>query len=311
MVVNDKFAQFKELLKYPMMESDESKFMLAQMFTDSMLGANGVTANNGIKSTPIIDISFRHPLMVYDFIFKFAMDDIIKNVPTSKNLDDFSKNVKLHTKVVIHSILSAIIDFFNYPNDMVPNADYSALNRGFNKMRLVAESAIISFAPDSGVKTRGMLRYEPLPRDMFVGSDRMMWFLCFSDISWTIDLINSTKGAAIRNMQTTPLHAIISMVEPPTLNFFNLYISGIKSIALNEKPAYNQLGILYMIFYIDSICYYDWNKYHTETGLFDSSMTAQVDVITDNAVMMFDKINSLIAAQGMCVITLPDCSCKM
>ena len=310
MVDAEMFTQFKELLKYPMMESDESKFMLAQMFTDSMLGANGVRANDGIKSTPVIDISFKHPLIIYDFIFKFAMDAIIKTVPKSKNTDVFSKNIKPHTKTVIHAILSAIIDFFNYPNDMVPNADYNALNHGFNKMRLIAESAITNFAPDGGVKTRGMLRYEPLPRDTFVGSDKMMWFLCFSDISWTIDLINSTKSSAIRNIQTVPLHAIISMAEPPTQNFFNLYMSGIKAVALNEKVPYNQLSILYMIFYIDSICYYDWNKYHTETGLFDHSMSTQVDVITDNAVSMFDKINSRIASQGMCTITLPDCSCK-
>lgn len=311
MVDAEMFTQFKELLKYPMMESDESKFMLAQMFTDSMVGANGVTANNGIKSTPIIDISYRHPLMVYDAILKFAMGDIIKNVPISKNLDDFSKNVKPHTKVVIHSIFSAIIDFLNYPNDMVPNADHNALNRGFHKIRLIAESVITRFGPDSGVKTIGMLRSKPLPKDMFVGYDRMMWFLCSSDISWTIDLINSMKGAAIRNIQTIPLHTIVSMVEPPTQNFFNLYASGIKSIALNEKPDYNQLIIVYMTLYIDSICYYDWNKYHTETGLFDSSMITQVDVITDNTVMMFDKINSIMAAQGGCVITLPDGSCKL
>lgn len=301
----DRFTQFKDLLKHPMMKSDESKFVLSLMFTNDTFGENGVIANNGIQSTPVIDTSFRYPLMVYNFIFKIAMDDIIKNVPESKNLDDFSKKIKPLTNGIIYSNLCAIINFFDYPTDMIPNADYGALNRGFDNMRHIAKSSITSFAPDDIGKTKGILKYKLLPREMFIGSDRMMWFLCFSDITWTIDLINSTKDKAVMSMQTLPNSILMNIVEPPTQTFFDLYTSGIKTVALNEEPTHNQLGILFMIFYIDSICYHDWNKYYTEAGLFDSSMITQADIIVDNTIITFDKISSLMEAQGMSTAPLP------
>lgn len=281
-----------------MMESDESKIVLSMMFTNSAFGKNGVIANNCIKSTPIIDISFLHPLMLYDFIFKAAIDDIIKTVPISKNLNDFSKKIQPLTKSIIYSNLSSIIDFYTYPTDMVPNADYDTLNRGFINLSRISKSAIANFMPNNVVKTQSILGYEPLSKDIFVGHDRMMHFLCFSDIIWTIDLINSTKDSAIQSIQTLPTHFMLSIVEPPTQMFFSLYASGIKAITLNKKPTYDQLGILYMIFYIDSICYNEWKKYHTEAGLFDSSMITQADIITDNTIIIFDKISSLMETQG-------------
>lgn len=302
---NDKFEQFKELLKYPMMDSDESKFILSLMFTNCTFGENGVVANNNIQSTPVIDVSFRHPLMVYDFIFKIAMDDIIKTIPKSKNINDFSKKINPRTNCIIYSNLYAIINFFVYQNDMIPNADHNALNHGFIDMGRIAKSAITRFAPDNAVKTKDFLEYDILPREIFIGSDKMMWFLCFSDISWTIDLINSTKDKAIASAQTLPISILMNVVEPPTQTFFDLYASGIKAIALNEKPTHNQLGIMFMIFYIDSICYYNWVKYHTEAGLFDYSMITQANIIVDNTIITFDKISSVMEAQGMSTIQLP------
>lgn len=303
---NYTLTEFTKLLKYPMMESEESRTVLSMMFTNAAFGENGITASRSIPADPLTYASFVHPLMAYDSMYKRAMKDFVKAIPKSENLGDLSRNVSLPTRNLIYANLSAAIDFFQFPVDMVPGADHDALKRGLVDLRRTAESAILDFTPDRLIKSSNWFTYTPPERSIFTGDNAMLWFLSVSDIEWTIDLFNAGSDASRLNTRTLPYDVALRMVAPPTQVFFDLYSSGVEAMALNKPLTTAQYCILFMIFYLDSMCYHDWTTYHTKAGLYDSSMVIQANKIVNNTKLMFNKIKSLMETQGMSTTNLPD-----
>lgn len=303
---NYTLAHFTKLLKYPIMGSKESRTILSMMFTNCAFGENGVTASKSIPADSLTYISFVHPLMAYDSMYKLAMKDFVKNIPKSKNLSDFSERISLPTRNLIYANLSAAIDFFQFPIDMIPDADHDALSRGMDELRRTAESAIVHFTPDRLMKSSDLFTYIPPERNMFTGDNTMLWFLSVSDIKWTIDLFNAGMDASSLSARTLPYKIALGATVLPTQKFFDLYASGVEAMALNKPLTTAQYCILFMIFYLDSMCYHDWTTYHTRAGLYDSSMVIQANNIVDNTKLVFNKIKSLMETQGMSTTSLPD-----
>jgi len=303
---NYTLAHFTKLLTYPMMESKESRTILSMMFTNCAFGENGVTASKSIPADSLTYISFVHPLMAYDSMYKLAMKDFVKNIPKSKNLSDFSERINSPTRNLIYANLSAAADFFQFPIDMIPGVNRDALSRGMDELRRTSESAIMDFTPDNLVKSSNLFTYKSPNRNIFTGDNAMLWFLSVSDIEWTIDLFNAGSDASRLNTRTLPYDVALRMVAPPTQVFFDLYSSGVEAMALNKPLTTAQYSILFMIFYLDSMCYHDWTTYHTRAGLYDSSMVIQANNIVDNTKLMFNKIKSLMETQGMSTTSLPN-----
>lgn len=298
-------ASFTELLGYPMMESKESRTILSMMFTNCAFGENGVTASKSIPADPLTYISFVHPLMAYDSMYKLAMKDFVKNIPKSENLSDFSERISLPTRNLIYANLSAAADFFQFPIDMIPGANRDALSRGMDELRRTSESAIMDFTPGRLIKSSNLFTYTPPECNIFTGDNAMLWFLSVSDIKWTIDLFNAGMDASSLNARTLPYKIALGATVPPTQKFFDLYSSGVVAMALNKSLTTAQSCVIFMIFYLDSMCYHDWTTYHTRAGLYDSSMVTQANNIVNNTKQMFNKIKSLMETQGMTTAALP------
>lgn len=285
----NRLSLFRQLMNVEWLkQSPGGRATLAVLFTDEEFGPDGVTTRRSINiPSPNVDLAFTYPLMLNEFLTRMSMPDIINAADTVSSIDDFYRNLTPlgRTQVYTHGL--AILDFYTFPLDMIPGADHNVLMEGFGVLHDNIEPVMSVFKPS--VRIPSTLTYNLPPISDVHSKDKMAWYLCASDLSWTHVLFEAVKSSTFE-LLSSPLHAVLCMAEVATQNFFNLYSSGVSALVKNDPLTTDQYIILNMIFKIDLECYKNCIRYHKEIDVLPDRFFDEMDIFCENVALTYREV---------------------
>lgn len=290
-IYKDNFNLFKSIIAESQMMQDESnRSLLALLMINKSIYASCIRAR---KTIPVIlskaDVVFTNTVFVYDKIMKIALNEIINTMLESKNIDELYNRLSPLGRAVIYSQVSAAIAYYqatiiSIAWDMVPGADYKILVCGFAKLRDLRRGMEERFRPRKAVQSRLMYM---LPRmAMFQGNDKMLWYLCYSDLEWSKAMIKGIKSSdGVRTIRT-----VVSLIEFVTQGFFDEYVSGIEKLSNDKQLTTSEYIILSMCFENDVVEYEELPYYYHECGILSQEFYDHFTVFNQNMAYVKDRL---------------------
>lgn len=285
----ERFELFKQLMnKEWLKQSIGGRATLAVLFTDEEFGLDGVTTRRSINiPSPNADLAFTYPLELYDLLTRTSMPDIINVADKALSVEDFYRNLTPLGRAKVYAHGLAILDFYTFPLDMIPGVNHNVLREGFGVLQGNIESVMNVFKPSTRIPST--LTYNLPPTSDVHSKDKMAWYLCASDLSWTRVLFEAVKSSTFE-LLSSPLHVVLCMAEVATQNFFNLYSSGVSALVKNEPLTTDQYTILNMVFKIDMDCYNDYVRYHKEINVLPDRFFDEMDIFCENVALTYSEV---------------------
>lgn len=285
----ERFELFKHLMdKEWLKQSPGCRTMLAVLFTNEEFGVNGTAARQSIQIPSLAaDLAFTYPLRIYDLLTRMSMPDIVNVTESVSDMDDFYRKLTPLSRALVYAHSLAILDFYMFPLDMVPDVNHDVLRKGFGVMYDIINPVMEVFKPSAQIPSN--LTYNSPPTSDFHLKDKMAWYLCASDLSWTRVLFEGFKSSTFR-LPLSLHHAAVCTTEVPTQKFFDLYSTGIHTLVKNEPLMKEQYIILNMVFKLDLDCYNDFVGYHKEIDVLPDRFFDEMDIFLDNVALMYNKV---------------------
>jgi hypothetical protein len=285
----ERFELFKRLMNTDLCDQSPSiRAALAVPFIDEEFGLNGVSARQAIQIPSITsDFAFTYPLMLYDQLTRASMTDIIDAAENASNVTDFHSKLTPLGRTMVYTHTYAILDFYRFPTDMIPDVDHRVLEDGFKVLHDLVEPVVKIFTPTARIPT--VLTYNLPLASEFHSRYSMAWYLCASDLSWTRVLFEAVKSSTFE-LLSSPLHASLCVAELATQTFFGIYTSGIDALARGKTLTSDQYIILNMIFKLDVDCYNDCASYHKAINVLPDRFFDEMDVICGNVKDVYNAV---------------------
>jgi len=286
---DNRLSLFKQLMNEEWLkQSPGGRTMLAVLFTNEDFGVNGVAARQSIHiSSHTADLAFTYPLGIYDLLTRMGMTDIINAAEKTSDMGDFHRKLTPLSRALVYAHSLAILDFYAFPIDMIPDVNYDVLRKGFGVMYDHTKPVMEVFKPSAQIPSN--LTYNLPPASDFHSKDKMAWYLCETDLRWTRLLFEGVKSSTF-GLPLSLYHAIVCVTELATQNFFNLYSTGIHALVKNEPLTKEQYIILNMVFKLDLDCYNDFVGYHKEIDVLPDRFFGEMDIFLDNVALMYNKV---------------------
>lgn len=280
-MLKNKIGVFKRLLDSDLMKDEGNRAMLALLFTDESIGRDGVIARKEINIiSPTVDIAFTHPLVFWDYLFHTGLYDIINCVEDARDISDLHKRLNTMGRTLLYADTFAILDFYRHPIDMIPDVNQKIIKKGFNSLYNHIKPIVKVFTPSKQIPTT--LSYNLPEKSLFKSNktNKMVWYLCATDLSWTCALFEGAKSKVFPNTPSL-LHLPFILAEKNTQTFFDIYSTGVEAL-IKDNLTVEQLIILNMIFSIDDECYNDWVKYHKMINVLPDEFFDEMNVFCQN-----------------------------
>lgn len=277
------------------------------MDTDVFIGAHAEYFFNkahllmgDVKPSTLAELmkSYIMPIRFYNASFTSVYGGIVEkvssDVPLTEVIDSFTEMEFLW----FYADLSAILDYYSFPTDMVPNVDNnvisSQLKELYNLVNNIFKESNINFPNRSST----LLNMEYIDKAGF--DDRykkMAWYIYHTDVSWTEILYASIKeyiGTLSFPSPTIPIVLpTINIVENDTQIFFDNYASGIKGIRDNRKLSEIEYLTLITTWEMDYEVYTDWLKNHIDYGLVSEDFVSNMEIFIDNIQIIIDETKKI------------------
>ncbi len=263
---NERLNLFDHLMKCKLSEDERFRSLLALMFTNENFGADGICIRNELSREGInslsADLYFTYPLKLYNILTVLGMNNFVKSYEKSDTINDFYCNLNIFGKALVYSHLIGIMEFLIYPVDSIPNVKNEIIKEGFMTLRHNMCSLVSYFRPDN-FKESNLKFYVP---DLvnFEGIYKMGWYLCITDIIWTIPLFTGIKSCFSKK-SFIPMYLIFIIAEKLTQVFFNIYLRSMEKISIKRMLKKDEYIVLNMICGLDYKCYSNFIDYHEKS----------------------------------------------
>lgn len=287
----ERFELFKRLMNTDLCDQSPSiRVALAVLFTDEEFGLDGVSTRQAIPIPSITsDLAFTCPLMLYDQLTRASMINIIDAAENASNVTEFHSRLTPLGRTKVYAHTYAILDYYRFPTDMIPDVDHRVLEDGFKVLHDLTEPVVKIFTPSARIPT--VLTYNLPPAPELHSRYSMAWYLCASDLSWTRVLFEAVKSSTFE-LLSAPLHTSLCVAESATQTFFDIYTSGIGALVKGETLTSDQYIILNMIFKIDMDCYNDYVSYHKAINVLPDRFFDEMGTFCGNVKNMYDAVKT-------------------
>lgn len=274
-----------------MMDTESSRSLLGLLMINKPIGETCIDAR---RKLPIkiskADLEFTNTLVVYDRLMKLAMKDIINTMLKSRNICDFYIHLSPLGRTVVYSQVKAARAYYRatlQTLDMIPDVCTDILRDGFLDLYVLRTSIENTFRPNKEVRSR--LRHTMPPKSAFVGKDRMLWYLCYTDLVWSKEMFKGIKSSAV-DLKLLPLNWTVQLIEILTQGYFTAYMSGISKLTLGLPLTSEEYIILRMCFENDVINYQEIAWYYSKCNILPNEFFDELEVLNSNMAYMLDRL---------------------